>query len=114
MLKKNILFVLIVIYLATVLLGYQLGWSIFQYDELRLLQFPLALCALLILLLTKEIKFSIFTQITFFIIGVFILIQHINWGIFEFQELWSAIALLFIFSALTYELRKALLHKPSL
>lgn len=105
MLKKNILFVLIVIYLATVLLGYQLGWSIFQYDELRLLQFPLALCALLILLLTKEIKFSIFTQITFFIIGVFILIQHINWGIFEFQELWSAIALLFIFSALTYELR---------
>ncbi|MFX9822141.1 O-antigen ligase domain-containing protein, partial [Acinetobacter baumannii] len=82
MLVKNITSFGVVIYLITALLGYRIGWSVFQYDELRLLQFPLALCALLILLLTKEIKFSIFTQITFFIIGVFILIQHINWGIF--------------------------------
>ncbi|MCB2277294.1 O-antigen ligase domain-containing protein, partial [Acinetobacter baumannii] len=95
----------IVIYLITALLGYRIGWSVFQYDELRLLQFPLALCALLILIYAKKLKFSIYSQITFFIIGVFILIQHINWGIFEFQELWSAIALLLIFSALTYELR---------
>ncbi|MBD0138836.1 O-antigen ligase domain-containing protein, partial [Acinetobacter baumannii] len=50
MLKKNILLFVIVIYLITALLGYQIGWSISQYDELRLLQFPLALCALLILI----------------------------------------------------------------
>ncbi|MDV2969225.1 O-antigen ligase family protein [Acinetobacter baumannii] len=105
MLKKNILLFVIVIYLITALLGYRIGWSVFQYDELRLLQFPLALCALLILISAKKLKYSIYSQINFFIIGVFILIQHINWGIFEFQELWSAIALLFIFSALTYELR---------
>ncbi|ADX05064.1 Hypothetical protein ABK1_3430 [Acinetobacter baumannii 1656-2] len=101
MLKKNILLFVIVIYLITALLGYRIGWSVFQYDELRLLQFPLALCALLILNSAKKLKYSIYSQINFFIIGVFILIQHINWGIFEFQELWSAIALLFIFSALT-------------
>ncbi len=105
MLKKIILFLLVAIYLITALLGYQTGWSIFQYDELRLLQFPLALYALLILIFAKKLEYSIYTQINFFIIGVLILTQQINWEIFEFQELWSAIALLFIFSALTYELR---------
>ena len=55
MFKKNILFLLVAIYLITALLGYQIGWSAFQYDELRLLQFPLALCALLILIFTKKI-----------------------------------------------------------
>ena len=38
--KKTILFILIVIYLIAALLGYQIGWSVIQYDELRLLQFP--------------------------------------------------------------------------
>ncbi|MDR0065927.1 O-antigen ligase domain-containing protein, partial [Acinetobacter sp. 11520] len=57
MLKKNIMFLLIGIYLITALLGYQIGWSVFQYDELRLLQFPLALFALLILIFTKKIEY---------------------------------------------------------
>ncbi|EMU19754.1 hypothetical protein ABNIH15_10338, partial [Acinetobacter baumannii ABNIH15] len=58
MLKKNILLFVIVIYLITALLGYRIGWSVFQYDELRLLQFPLALCALLILISDKKTKYS--------------------------------------------------------
>ncbi|EPG6933753.1 O-antigen ligase family protein, partial [Acinetobacter baumannii] len=73
MLKKNILFLVVVIYLITALLGYQIGWSVFQYDELRLLQFPLALCALFILIFAKKLEYSIYTQINFFIIGVLIL-----------------------------------------
>lgn len=105
MLKKNILLLLIGIYLITALLGYQIGWSIFQYDELRLFQFPLALCALSILIFTKKIEYSNFTQITFFLIGVLTSIQITTYSIFQFQELWSAIALLFIFSVLTYELK---------
>ncbi|TDI14992.1 O-antigen ligase domain-containing protein, partial [Acinetobacter baumannii] len=105
MLVKNITSFGVVIYLITALSGYQIGWSFVQYDELRLLQLPLALCALIILIFVKRIECSIYTQINFFIIGVLILTQQINWEIFEFQELWSAIALLFIFSALTYELR---------
>ncbi|MBJ9717898.1 O-antigen ligase family protein [Acinetobacter pittii] len=105
MLKKNILFLLIVTYLITALLDYQIGWSVFQYDELRLLHFPLALCALLILIFTKKIEYSISTQITFFLIGVLTAIQITTYSIFQFQELWSAIALLFIFSALAYDLK---------
>ncbi len=105
MLKKNILFLVVTIYLITALLGYQIGWSIFQYDELRLLQFPLALFALLILIFTKKIEYSISTQITFFLIGLLIAIQITTYSIFQFQELWSAIALLFIFSALPYDLK---------
>ncbi|ARD27600.1 ligase [Acinetobacter lactucae] len=105
MVKKNILFLLIGSYLITALLGYQIGWSVFQYDELRLLHFPLALCALLILIFTKKIEYSISTQITFFLIGALIAIQITTYSVFQFQELWSAIALLFIFSALKYELR---------
>lgn len=105
MFKKNILFLLVAIYLITALLGYQIGWSVFQYDELRLLQFPLALCALLILIFTKKIEYSISTQITFFLIGVLTAIQITTYSIFQFQELWSAIALLFIFSALAYDLK---------
>lgn len=93
------------IYLISALLGYQISWSIFQYDELRLLQFPLGIYALLILIFTKKIEYSIFTQITFFLIGVLIATQLTNYNIFQFQELWSAVALLFIFSALTSELR---------
>ncbi|OCR45235.1 ligase [Acinetobacter pittii] len=103
--KKNILFLLIVTYLITALLDYQIGWSVFQYDELRLLHFPLALCALLILIFTKKIEYSISTQITFFLIGVLTAIQITTYSIFQFQELWSAIALLFIFSALAYDLK---------
>ncbi|MEB7640670.1 O-antigen ligase family protein [Acinetobacter pittii] len=105
MLKKNTMFLLIGIYLITALLGYQIGWSVFQYDELRLLQFPLVLCALLILIFTKKIEYSISTQITFFLIGLLTVIQITTYSIFQFQELWSAIALLFIFSGLKYELR---------
>ncbi|NUG24516.1 O-antigen ligase domain-containing protein, partial [Acinetobacter lactucae] len=101
MLKKIILFFFVVIYLIAALLGYQIGWSVSQYDELRLLQFPLALCALLILIFTKKIGYSNFTQITFFLIGVLTAIQITTYSIFQFQELWCAIALLFIFSALT-------------
>ncbi|MDA3495563.1 O-antigen ligase domain-containing protein, partial [Acinetobacter sp. AOR33_HL] len=105
MVKKNILFLLIGSYLITALLGYQIGWSVFQYDELRLLHFPLALCALLILIFTKKIEYSISTQITFFLIGVLTAIKITTYSIFQFQELWSAIALLFIFSALPYDLK---------
>lgn len=105
MLKKIILFLLIVIYLITALFDYQIGWSIFQYDELRLLQFPLALWAVIILIFTKKIEYSIFTQITFFLIGVLTATQLTNYNIFQFQELWSAITLLFILSALTCTLR---------
>lgn len=102
MLKKIILFLLIAIYLIVALLGYQIGWSIFQYDELRLLQFPLAICALFILISTKKIEYSIFTQITFLLICALTATQLTNNNVFQFQELWSAIALLFILSALTY------------
>jgi len=105
MLKNHILFLIIGIYLITALLGYQIGWSVFQYDELRLLQFPLALCALLILIFARKIEYSIFTQITFFLIGVLTATQLTNYNIFQFQELWSAITLLFILSALTCTLR---------
>lgn len=105
MFKNNILFIPTTIYLIIALLGYQIGWSFFQYDELRLLQFPLALCALLILIFTKKREYSIFTQITFFLIGILISIQLTNYNIFQFQELWSAITLLFILSALTYTLK---------
>lgn len=105
MVKKNILFLLIVSYLITALLGYQIGWSLLQYDELRLLQFPLAIYALSILIFETKKEYPIFTQITFFLIGVLIAAQLTNYNIFQFQELWSAIALISIFSALTYELR---------
>lgn len=105
MLKKTILFILIVIYLIAALLGYQIGWSVIQYDELRLLQFPLALYALSVLIFTKKIKCSIFTQITFLLIGLLTAIQIRTYSIFQFQEIWSGIALLFIFTVLTYELK---------
>ncbi|WP_347019409.1 O-antigen ligase family protein [Acinetobacter calcoaceticus] len=105
MLKNKILFLLIGIYLVEAILGYHIGWSIYQYDELRLLQFPLALYALLILIFTKKIEYSIFIQIIFFLIGVLTATQLTNYNIFQFQELWSAITLLFILSALTCTLR---------
>lgn len=105
MIKNNILFLLIAVYLTAALLGYQIGWSVFQYDELRLLQFSLALYALLILIFTKKIEYSTFTQIIFFLISILTAIQITAYSIFQFQEIWSAIALLFIFSALAYELK---------
>ncbi|MFP0310616.1 O-antigen ligase family protein [Acinetobacter pittii] len=105
MLVKNITSLGVVIYLITALSGYQIGWSFVQYDELRLLQFPLALYALSVLIFTKKIEYSIFTQITFLLIGLLTAIQITTYSIFQFQEIWSGIALLFIFSVLTYELK---------
>ncbi|MDQ9949449.1 MULTISPECIES: O-antigen ligase family protein [Acinetobacter] len=100
--KNNILYFSIVLYLIFSVLGGRLGWAVFQYDELRLLQFPLALCALLALFFEKKIEYSIFTQTIFFLIGILIVIQLTNYNIFQFQELWSVIVLLFILSTLAY------------
>lgn len=103
--KNNILFILITIYIIVALSGCQVGWSIFQYDELRLLQFPLVLCALFILIFTRTIEYSIFTKVSFFLIVILTTLQLINYSIFQYQELFSAITLLFILSALICTLR---------
>lgn len=103
--NNNLFYTVVISYLFIYFSQYQIGWSILQYDELRLLQLPLAIYALLILIFTNKIKYSIFTQITFFILFLLITIQLANYNIFQFQELWSGITLLFILSSLTYELR---------
>ena len=41
----------------------------------------------------------------FLLIGLLTAIQIRTYSIFQFQEIWSGIALLFIFSVLTYELK---------
>ncbi|WP_252061034.1 O-antigen ligase family protein [Acinetobacter sp. AHP123] len=103
--KKNILFILSTIYIIVALSGYQVGLSRFQYDELRLLQFPLAFCALFILIFTRKIEYSIFTKVSFFLISVLTTLQLINYSIFQYQELFSAITLFSILAALIDELR---------
>lgn len=103
--NNNLFYTVVISYLFIYFSQYQIGWSILQYDELRLLQLPLVIYALLILIFTNKIKYSIFTQITFFILFLLTTIQLANYNIFQFQELWSAIALLFIFSALAYDLK---------
>ncbi|MDE4041123.1 O-antigen ligase family protein [Acinetobacter pittii] len=103
--NNNLFYTVVISYLFIYFSQYQIGWSILQYDELRLLQLPLAIYALLILIFTNKIKYSIFTQITFFILFLLTTIQLANYNIFQFQELWSGITLLFILSSLTYELR---------
>ncbi len=103
--NNNLFYTVVISYLLIYFSQYQIGWSILQYDELRLLQLPLAIYALLILIFTNKIKYSIFTQITFFILFLLTTIQLANYNIFQFQELWSGITLLFILSSLTYELR---------
>ncbi len=103
--NNNLFYTVVISYLFIYFSQYQIGWSILQYDELRLLQLPLAIYALLILIFTNKIKYSIFTQITFFILFLLTTIQLANYNIFQFQELWSGITLLFILSSLTYELK---------
>ncbi|MBH8249433.1 O-antigen ligase family protein [Acinetobacter baumannii] len=107
MLKNNILFLSTIVYLVIALLGYQIGWAYFQYDELRLLHFPLALSALLLLIFSKRINFSIFSQCCFFLIGLMVLNQFINYGIFQLLELFSAISLLLILIALTNSFKES-------
>lgn len=103
--NNNLFYTVVISYLFIYFSQYQIGWSILQYDELRLLQLPLAIYALLVLIFTNKIKYSIFTQITFFILFLLTTIQLANYNIFQFQELWSGITLLFILSSLTYELK---------
>lgn len=105
MLKTNIFYYAIVIYLITALLGVQLGWVAFQYDELRLLQMPLALVALFFLLTSKEVVFSVPTMSCFLLIGFAIAAQFSHYDIFQLQELFSIIAVLFILAALIHSIK---------
>lgn len=102
---RRIITFTVTLYLVSALLGYQIGWSVFQYDELRLLQFPIALLSLIFLIFSKEIFFSLYTCITFFLIGLCILIRLINYDIFQLQELFSAITLTLVFMSLIVALK---------
>ncbi|WP_273777594.1 O-antigen ligase family protein [Acinetobacter sp. GSS19] len=90
---------LIIIYLVLGILGYQIGWAVYQYDELRLLQFPIALLAL-ITIFFRKIVLSWETQLTFYLIGLVIFFNCLRYGIFQLQELCSVLILLFILVAL--------------
>lgn len=104
MIKINIL--VVTLYLIFGFLGCQIGWSSNQYDELRLLQFPLAALSLYILILSPKLYWSFQTQFGFLVVGVSILIGLSSYDVFQLQELISALALVFILAALTVTLKE--------
>lgn len=106
MFKSNILYLYIIFYLVAGLLGLEIGWAVFQYDELRLLQFPLAVIAFISLLVSRSLAFSILTQCSLLLIGPFILGCFASYNIFQLQELFSAITLVLILAAFTVTLKE--------
>ncbi|AUX88444.1 O-antigen ligase family protein [Acinetobacter sp. ACNIH1] len=102
----HFMYIILLVILAIYLLGYHVGWSIFQYDELRLISLLIsALCFMLILFrLNTTFRYkSIFVFILLFLGLIF----HFNkFSIYQHQDLAMLIGLTIIILWVTLEIRK--------
>ncbi len=67
-------------------LGYKLGWSIFQYDELRLLQLLITSIIFTIIILKSKLNLSLKNICFFSLFFVIISFQLYDCGIYQYQD----------------------------
>ena len=100
------MFIFLVFFLGLFFLGYKLGWSVFQYDELRLLQILITSIVFIILIFKAKLNFNI-KNIFFNILIFSLLLFQINtFGIFQFQDLVLLFIIVIISFYLSLELKE--------
>lgn len=77
-------------------LGYKLGWSIFQYDELRLLQLLITSIIFTIIILKSKLNLSLKNICFFSLFFVIISFQLYDCGIYQYQDFMLLIIIVMI------------------
>lgn len=98
---KNLYFSMIVIQLIFFFLGIRLGWVLFQYDELRILELLFGGIAFVVLILKTRLIFSMETILIFGSIFFLIIYYISSFSIFQIIDLISLISLCSIFLMLS-------------
>lgn len=94
----------IFIFLACFFLGYNFGWSVFQYDELRLLQLVITVFAFAALIFKKSLQVNYFSLILFFLI----FFNFSKFNIFNLQDILVLISLPILVYSLSQNFNEAL------
>lgn len=95
---------LTIVCLALFFLGENLGWSIFQYDELRLLELLILALGFIYISFISKIYFDL--KIVFISLFLFLFIQLNSFSIYQYQDLIMLIGLTVIPFALSLELKQ--------
>ena len=77
-------------------LGYKLGWSIFQYDELRLLQLLITSIIFTIIILKSKLNLSLKNICFFSLFFLIIVSQLYDFGIYQYQDFMLLIIIVLI------------------
>lgn len=97
---RNLIFYLLILQLISFFLGIRIGWTLFQYDELRIIQVLLGAISFIYIIVYSKIKFSKQAIFTCIFIIFFIIYFFKTFSIFQFQDLMIFLSLLSIFIAL--------------
>ncbi len=98
----NILLSFMLIQIVLFFLGIGYGWSVFQYDELRLLQLLLGFLGFFYLLFNKKINLSHMSILCFFLIFLILIFNYKIFNIYNKQDLVLFISSFFILLSLKY------------
>lgn len=100
------MFLFLVFFLGFFLLGYKLGWSVFQYDELRLLQLFITSIIFIIIIFKFKLNLSL-KNICFFLLFFLILFfQLYEFSVYQYQDLMLLIIIVMIPFYLGLELKQ--------
>lgn len=100
------MFLFLVFFSGFFLLGYKLGWSVFQYDELRLLQLFITSIIFIIIIFKSKLNLSL-KNICFFLLFFLILFfQLYEFSIYQYQDLMLLIIIVMIPFYLGLELKQ--------
>lgn len=91
---------LIVVHVLFFFLGFRYGWSVFQYDELRLVQLLITIVSIIYIIRSGKIHFSLLSCIILVIIFLQILINYNKLDFYSKQDILLLNSIFFIFYSL--------------
>ena len=91
---------LIVVHVLFFFLGFRYGWSVFQYDELRLVQLLITIVSIIYIIRSGKIHFSLLSCIILVIIFLQILINYNKLDFYSKQDILLLNSILFIYYSL--------------
>lgn len=97
---------LVVFHIVLFFLGVGYGWSLFQYDELRLIQLSICILSIFYLILNKKANLSVITIFVAITVFLLIIVNYENYNLYNKQDLLLIISFFFIFFALKFSFEK--------
>lgn len=90
------MFYFLIFYLGFFLLGYKLGWGVFQYDELRLLKLFITSIIFVVLFFKYKLNLSLRNIYFFLLFFLILLFQLHGFNVYQYQDLMLLIIMVVI------------------